>query len=154
MVGKVMMLAEAATVSQTVKQGWKAMAERGGACLVIAQMRALANGAARKALEKAGKAGLEKSVFRNVLAQIGRRLPQKTVERAVPVIGGAIGALFDAGQMQGTLDFADTFYHKRFIVEKELRIQSLMEGIDLDYGFTDDVIEAVASTPDTTGLTN
>lgn len=148
MVGKVMMLAEVATVGQVVKQGWKAMAERGGACLVIAQMRALANGAARKALENAGKAGLEKSVFRNVLTQIGRRLPQKTVERAIPIVGGAIGALFDAGQMQRTLDFADTFYHKRFIVEKELRVRSLVEGIDLDGGFTDDVVEAVTSAPD------
>lgn len=143
MVGKVMMLAETATVGQVVKKGWQAMAERGGACLVIAQMRALANGAAKKALEKAGKAGLEKSVFRSVLEQIGKRLPQKTVQRAVPVVGGVIGALFDAGQMQRTLDFADTFYHKRFIVEKELRIEGLVEGIDLDEGFTDDVVASV-----------
>lgn len=145
MVGKVMMLAEVATVGQVVKKGWQAMAKQGGACLVIAQMRALANTAARKALEKAGQEGLEKSVFRNVLLQIGRSLPQKTVERAVPIVGGAIGALFDAGQMQRTLDFADTFYHKRFIVEKELRIQGLVEGIDLDGCFASDAPDSTAS---------
>ena len=84
-VGKIMGLAEVATVGQVIKKGWQAMAERGGACLLIAQMRALAYASARKALEKAGKAGLEKSVFRNILEQVGKRLPQKVVQRGVPV---------------------------------------------------------------------
>lgn len=135
MVGKVMALAEAAAVGQTVKKGWAAMAQRGGACLLIAQMRALAHASARKALAQTGRAGLEKCVFRNVLEQIGRRLPQKVVQRGVPIVGGVIGALFDAGQMQRVLSMADVFYHKRFLVEKELRVVGLISGVGLDEGF-------------------
>lgn len=132
MVGKVMALAETATVGQVVKKGWTAMAQRGGACLLITQMRALAHASARKALERAGKEGIERSVFRNVFEQIGKRLPQKAVQRGVPVVGGIIGALFDTGQMQRTLAIADAFYHKRFLVEKELRVMSLAAGVDLE----------------------
>lgn len=143
-IGKVMALAETAAVGQVVKKGWAAMASRGGACLLIAQMRALANGAARKALAKAGKEGLERSVFRGVLEQIGRRLPQKVVQRGVPVVGGVIGALFDTGQMQRTLAIADAFYHKRFLVEKELRIMGLAAGIDLESGIGEVAIDSSA----------
>ena len=144
MIGKVMALAEAATVGQVVKKGWAAMASRGGACLLIAQMRALANGAARNALAKVGKEGLERSVFRSVLEQIGRRLPQRVVQRGVPVVGGIIGALFDTGQMQRTLAIADAFYHKRFLVEKEMRVMSLAAGIDLESGIDEVVLDPVA----------
>lgn len=145
-VGKIMGIAEVATVGQVVKKGWQAMAERGGACLLIAQMRALAHASARKALEKAGKAGLERSAFRNILEQVGKRLPQKAVQRGVPIIGGLIGALFDTGQMQRTLSIADTFYHKRFLVEKELRVSDLVDHIGLDSEMTDDVAEDVLET--------
>lgn len=144
MIGKVMALAEAATVRTVVKRGWLAMAQQGGACLLIAQMRALANNAAKKALQKAGQEGLEKSVIRNVLTQIGQHLPQKAVQRGVPVIGGIIGALFDAGMMGRVLDYADIFYHKRFLVEKELRVSALVSGVDLDSGFTEDIVDAIA----------
>lgn len=150
-VGKVMGIAEVATVGQAVKKGWQAMAERGGACLLIAQMRALAHASARKALEKAGKAGLEKSAFRNLLEQVGKRLPQKAVQRGVPVIGGLIGALFDTGQMQRTLSIADTFYHKRFLVEKELRVSDLVEQIGLNSEMTDEVAEEVLEVVQETG---
>ncbi|WP_289605686.1 hypothetical protein [Collinsella intestinalis] len=70
-------------------------------------------------------------------------MPQKVVQRGVPVIGGFIGALFDAGQMQRTLSIADTFYHKRFLVEKELRIAELVEHVDLDLEMTDGVADEV-----------
>ena len=145
-VGKIRGIAEVATVGQVVKKGWQAMAERGGACLLIAQMRALAHASARKALEKAGKAGLERSAFRNILEQVGKRLPQKAVQRGVPIIGGLIGALFDTGQMQRTLSIADTFYHKRFLVEKELRVSDLVDHIGLNSEMTDDVAEDVLET--------
>ena len=57
-IGKVMIFAELATVKQTIKKTWTDMAARGGACLFVVQMRALANNAAKKALEKAGQKGL------------------------------------------------------------------------------------------------
>lgn len=140
LVGKIMAIAEVASVGQVVKKGWQAMAEHGGVCLLIAQLRALAHAAAKRALQKAGQEGLEKSIFRAVLEQVGRKLPQKAVQRGVPIVGGLIGALFDTGQMQRVLMYADTFYHKRFLIEKELRVMSLVEGFDLDSDLTDSAV--------------
>jgi hypothetical protein len=101
------------------------MVESGGPALVLAQMRALANAAARKALENAGQKGLENSVFREIFEQIGRRLTLKTIQRAVPFVSAGIGALIDTAQMNTVLQYADIFYHKRFLVEKEARVNRL-----------------------------
>ena len=99
--------------------------EKGGAALAIAQMRALANKAAQKALENGGKKAIEAGVFKKTLTQIGQKLTLKNVGRLVPVVGAGFGAFFDTAQMNSILDFADLFYHKRFIVEKEQRVQRL-----------------------------
>ena len=40
-------------------------------------------------------------------------------------MAASFGAFFDTAQMNSILDFADLFYHKRFIVEKEQRVQRL-----------------------------
>ena len=101
------------------------MVEKGGAALAIAQMRALANKAAQKALENGGKKAIEAGVFKKTLAQIGQKLTLKNVGRLVPVVGAGFGAFFDTAQMNSILDFVDLFYHKRFIVEKEQRVQRL-----------------------------
>lgn len=133
-IGKVMLVAEMEGVKQTVKKGWTAMAARGGAATLIAQIRALANAAARKAIENAGKKSLENSVFKNVLEQIGRNITQKSLGKAVPVFGGVVGALFDVSQMNRVLQYANIFYHKRFIIEKQERIAALvgMEAVSMD----------------------
>ena len=57
-IAKVMLLTTTTSIKQTVNKGWAAMAEKGGVHLLLTQMRALANNAAKKALEKAGKKGL------------------------------------------------------------------------------------------------
>jgi len=125
-IGKVMLVAEMEGVKQTVKKGWTAMAARGGAAMLVTQIRALANVAARKALENAGKKSLENSVFKNVLEQIGRNITQKSLGKAIPVFGGVVGALFDVSQMNRVLQYANIFYHKRFIIEKQERIARLV----------------------------
>ncbi|MBQ8611410.1 MAG: EcsC family protein [Oscillospiraceae bacterium] len=124
-IAKVMLLTSTTTVKQTVKKGWTAMAQKGGVPLLLAQMRALANSAAKKALEKAGKKGLEKTAFTEVFEQIGKKLTQKSVGKAIPYIGAFIGATIDAAQMVQITQFAETFYCKRFILEKESRIYTL-----------------------------
>jgi hypothetical protein len=129
-IGKIMMISEAEAIKQTVKKGWTEMAARGGIALLLTQMRALAHGAAKKALQKAGREGLENSIFRSVLEQIGKRLGQKAVQRAIPFISAAIGALFDTGEMSRVLDFADTFYHKRFILEKGMRQAEFVSSVE------------------------
>lgn len=124
-IGKVMLISKAATVKQTVKKGWTEMASKGGTELFLVQMRALANKAAKNALEKAGQKGIEKSIFKDVFGQIGKKLTQKTITRSIPVVSGVIGALFDSVQMQKVLEYADVFYNKRFLLEKENRIDML-----------------------------
>lgn len=96
--------------------------------MLLTQMRALAHRAARKALEKASANSLEQSLFKEVFEQIGRKLALKTVQKAVPVVSAVLGALIDTAQMQRVLDYADIFYQKRYILEKESRIKSIIEG--------------------------
>ena len=134
-IGRIMAAVEISAVKQTVKKGWTAMAEHGGATLLIAQMRALANAAARKAVQSAGKQGLEKSAFKSIFEQVGRKLTQNVVGKAVPIVGGAVGALFDTSQMNKILNFAEIFYEKRFILEKEERIAALTEGTTVEEQF-------------------
>lgn len=95
---------------------------------MLTQMRALANKAAQRALEKAGQKGLENSVFREAFEQIGRKITLKTVGKTVPIASAVIGALIDTAQMNVVLEFADIFYQKRFILEKEKRINYLLNA--------------------------
>ena len=141
-IAKVMLLTTATSVKQTVKKGWTAMAEKGGVHLLLAQMRALANNAAKKAIEKAGKKGIEKTAFTEVFEQIGRKLTQKSIGKAIPYVGAVIGATLDTAQMVQIIKYADIFYNKRFILEKEIRINALLgyksEFIEVEeYGETE-----------------
>ncbi len=124
-IAKVMLLTTATSVKQTVKKGWTQMAEKGGVYLLLTQIRALANSSAKKALEKAGKTGLEKTVFSEVLEQLGKKLTQKAIGKAIPYIGAIIGAAIDTSQMISILNYAEIFYCKRFILEKRERIAAL-----------------------------
>ena len=124
-IAKIMLLTETTTVRQVVKKGWVAMAEKNGVTLLLAQMRALANSAAKKALEKAGKQGLEKAAFSEVFEQIGKKLTQKSIGKAIPYVGAVIGAAIDSAQMVQIIQYAQVFYGKRFILEKESRILAL-----------------------------
>lgn len=124
-VGKILIYAETATIGKAAKKTWAAVIQTGSAGVLLAQMRALSNAAARKALEKSSKKTLENRVFSNALARIGERLTLKNLARMIPVVGAGFGALFDTAQMSKVLDFADLFYHKRFILEKPQRIENL-----------------------------
>ena len=128
-VGKVMIISEAEVAKQLVGRGWTEMAKHGGVPLLLTQLRALAHASAKKALANAGKEGLEKSVFSSVFTQIGKRLTQSAIKGAVPIVGGVLGAFFDSGVMSRMLDFAEVFYHKRFILEKDMRVRSLAEDV-------------------------
>lgn len=125
-IGKIMIMTEITTVKQLSKKTWEEMAKHGGVALLICQMRALANKVAQKALEKAGQKGLEESLFKGVFEQIGKSLSKKALGKAVPVAGAVIGALFDTAQMNTVLEYADVFYNKRYLLEKEVRINTLL----------------------------
>lgn len=134
-IAKIMVMTETTAIKQTAKKTWSEMAARGGVGLLLTQMRALANKSAQKALEKAGEKGLEESVFKGVFEQIGKGLTKKAIGKAVPVIGAVIGGLFDTAVMNTVIDYADVFYNKRYILEKEVRINALIAGDE------DDVID-------------
>lgn len=130
-ISKVMLMSQAAIIKQTTKKTWTDMAARGGIPLLLAQMRALANKSAQKALQNVGAKGLENSIFKEAFEQIGRKLTLKTIGKAVPIASAAVGALIDTAQMKRVLEYADIFYQKRFILEKESRISHLTNGEDI-----------------------
>lgn len=143
-IGKVMVLTEVTAIKQTVKKTWSDMAARGGIGLLLTQMRALANKSAQKALEKAGQKGLENSLFREIFEQIGKKLTKKALGKAIPVTGAVIGGLFDTTQMNTILEYADVFYNKRYILEKETRINALIgeeEDIAIEPITTDGIVK-------------
>lgn len=127
LISKIMLMSQAAIIKQTTKKTWSDMAARGGVTLLITQMRALANKVAQKALNNVGAKGLENSLFKEVFEQIGRKLTLKSVGKAIPYLSAIFGALIDTAQMKKVLEFADIFYQKRFILEKEDRIMALAE---------------------------
>lgn len=126
MIVKFMSMTEALVVKDTIKGGWKAMAERGGICLVITQIRSLAHKSAEKALEAAGKKGLEKTMFTSFFEQLGKKMTQKSVAKAVTPIAALITAFADMATMSKIIEFADIFYNKRFITEKQIRIDTIV----------------------------
>lgn len=125
-IGKIMLMSQAAVVKQTAKKTWTDMAARGGITLLLAQMRALAHKSAQKALQNVGAKGLENNIFKEAFEQVGRKLTLKAIGKAVPIASAVAGALIDTAQMKKVLEYADIFYQKRFIVEKESRISNLI----------------------------
>ena len=125
MIVKFMSMTEALVVRDTIKGGWQAMAKRGGVCLLITQIRSLAHKSAQKALESAGKKGLEKTLFTGFLEQLGKKMTQKAVAKAATPAAAVITAFTDMSTMNKVIEFADIFYNKRFITEKQIRIDSL-----------------------------
>ncbi len=69
---------------------------------------------------------LEERSFKEIYEQIGKKLAKLVVGKSIPIFSFAVGAVFDSIQMEKILDYANTFYCKRFIVEKEKRIKALM----------------------------
>ena len=126
-IAKIMLITETTVVKQTAKKGWEAMANKNAVTLLMTQIRALANKSAKKALEKAGKKGLEKGIFNDVFEQIGRKLTQDSLKRAIPFwVGAIVGGTIDTYQMKNILQYANIFYCKRFILEKEENIKILL----------------------------
>jgi hypothetical protein len=130
-IGRMMFATNVTTLKESLsKLTYKQMAERGGAELLYVQIRALANAQAKKALEKAGKEGVEAGIFKNLLEQIGKRMGKETGKKAVPVLGAFIGALSDTHTMNKIIKGANLIYHKRFLFEKNIRVNALNGNIN------------------------
>jgi hypothetical protein len=126
LIGKIMAFTEMAALRDVLAKPYAEMAVHGGIALFVVQLRALANTAAKKGLEQAGKKGLEESLFKNVFKQIGKKLSKKAVGKMIPGVSAAIGAAFDISQFKTVITYADIFYNKRFLIEKEQNIDRLI----------------------------
>jgi hypothetical protein len=121
-----MLAAEITALKQALgRQTYTEMAKRGGSALLYVQVRALANKAAKTALEKAGQEGIEAGIFKTLLAQLAKRMPKEAGKKGLPVIGAFLGGLSDAYLMSRILRGAKLIYHKRYLFEKEHRISLL-----------------------------
>ena len=49
----------------------------------------------------------------------------------IPGLSAIIGAAFDVSQMNTVISYADVFYNKRFLLEKEQRINALVYPVDV-----------------------
>lgn len=139
-IGKMLTMTKATVLKDSLgKNTLGIMAKNGGIELLYVQIRALAHKSAQKALEKAGKNQLERTIFTDLFKQLGKRLPMETAKKSVPVVGSLIGAIFDTSYMNKVLSFAEVCYHKRFLIEKQQRINELINpnfkkeiAIDID----------------------
>lgn len=127
LIGKMMIMTKATALNQGLNKTYTEMINKGGIQLLYVQIRALANNAAKKALEKAGNKGLEKTMYSEILEQIGRHLSKSAGKKVVPVVGSFIGLLFDTAYMSRVLKYAKIVYHKRYLLEKEQRIMSVID---------------------------
>lgn len=127
-IGKVMEMEEAEAVKQDTQKTWEGMAAaRSGTALLLIQMKALASKSAQDALAKAGVKSLEQRLFGKVFEQIGHHLTLEMLRGAIPMVTAAFRALYDTARMKKVLEFADVFYNKRYILEKEMRINAFLK---------------------------
>lgn len=127
LIGKMMIMTQTTALKQGLNKTYADMASKGGVQLIYVQIRALANKAAQNALDKAGKKGLEKTIYSEMLEQLGKFFTKTAGKKVIPVLGAAIGALFDTAYMARVLKYSKMVYHKRFLLEKEQRIHELTE---------------------------
>lgn len=126
LLGKMMFAANlTALKSALTNKTFFEMAQKGGSELLFVQIRALANMAAQKALNKAGKDGIEAGIFKNLLEQVSKYISKETAKKAIPIVGALVGGLSDTYYMNRILKGANMVYHKRFLFEKEQRIKNL-----------------------------
>jgi hypothetical protein len=103
------------------------MAKRGGSELLYVKIRALANKAAAKALERTGQEGIEAGIFKTLLEQFAKQMPKRAGKGAIPIVSALLVGLTDTGLMRRVLRGAKLIYHKRYLLEKEHRVAVLKQ---------------------------
>jgi hypothetical protein len=74
---------------------------------------------------------LDKSVVSKVSKQVatllGKRLTKKSLGKAVPAAGIALGSAFNWATIEGVVDAADIAYRRRFLLEKYPQLEATLE---------------------------
>ena len=81
---------------------------------------------ANRAVERVGQKTFEETVFRELFEQIGKKLTRGLQKKSIPIVSLATGAFLDTVQMKKLIDYANIFYSKRFVLEKESKINALI----------------------------
>ena len=123
---RVLLVGRGVAIKIGVKSGWKELAMRGGVTVLMTEMRTVALRTAEEQAARVGAREIEQLVLRDALQQAGKDAAQKLVQRSIPVVSGIIGGYFDTKKVARALEVADIFYQKRFILEKEKRVQDLL----------------------------
>lgn len=131
---KILTIAELQATKAATKKGWAEMIKQGGIPLALAQIRSLSHKSAAKALAKSGQKGIEFGVFKTVFEPIGKIITLKATGKSIPIVSAFVSAAIDSHQINNIFDYANIFYHKRFILEKEVRVQLLIEQQGSDEG--------------------
>jgi hypothetical protein len=149
LLGKMMMARESKALRRALStKTYEEMASRGYSELLYVRIRALANRAAKKALDRAGKSGIDNGLLQRLLESVGRRLPKRAGRRIIPVVSAALGGVIDSYYMDRVLRGANLIYHKRFLMEKEERIRRLnLESEDRDADHRAPDSDAASSAP-------
>ncbi|WP_312094243.1 EcsC family protein [Niallia sp.] len=122
---------------------FKQMAEMGGAELLFVQIRALGNKAAEKALKEAGQKGLENTIFKKMLEQLGSQLSKEVGKKAIPILGALVGGLSDLYMMDRVLKGSNIIYHKRFLIEKTIRVNKMSKDNTSDILDYDEIMRKI-----------
>ena len=122
MIAKMMAQAELQSLKSALKsKTYAEMAEKGGLQLLYVQMRAIANKAAAKALNKAGQKEIENKALKKILEALAKQMAAKAGAKAVPIISAVLSVLIDTHQINKVITMANVIYQKRFLLEKEIR---------------------------------
>ena len=137
LIGKMMFSTNATVLRQALSQKtYTEMAKRGGAELLYVQIRALANKAAEQAIKNASREGIEAGIFRKMLEQVAKRLPKEAGKKAIPFVGAIVGGLSDTYYMSRIVHGSNLIYHKRFLFEKEHRVNILSGSREIKKDYT------------------
>lgn len=134
-IGKMTLQSELFALNKSLTKGltFEKIASRGGIETTYVQVRSFGNKAAQKALDKVGIEQMEVGVFKKMMEQVGGILTKEVTKKAIPIISSIIGAFSDVYYMKRILKGANLIYHKRFLLEKEIRATPFNNIIDYPY---------------------
>lgn len=121
LIGKMMAQAELGALRKALNtKTYAQMAQDGGINLLYVQLRAIANKAARSALEKASQKEIENQALKKILQNVSEKMSQKAGAKAIPGISSVLSVLIDTRQIYKIMKISNIIYQKRFLLDKEM----------------------------------
>jgi hypothetical protein len=140
LLGKMMLTTNLSSLKNSLarKLTYEQMAKEGGSQLFFVKVRALGHKSAQKALQKAGEKGIENQLLKKMLEQVAPYLSKEVGKKSIPILGAFIGGLFDFFITEKVFRGANIMYHKRYLIEKEIRNNLL---ITTDFKKKEDILD-------------